>query len=629
MGNYVSILLMSGAFFAAVAVLLTAQPRISRQLTAIAGGAAFLGGLLVYGYGYIATSDSFLQAALRTVFAVCRMFIGEADFGDISEAPLFALPWAVTVCWCVHVLAFYATSSAAISLIGANALKNLRVRLSSDRDLSILYGINDESVDFGQALIEDTREIVVYVTEDPEDQLTETVVEAGGVIRSDGKAVSGNVHFLKSLGIRRGTRRVTLYALDKDYLKNLDYAKALLEAFQARGIRPPQISLVIQSREDDAVKQLQVAPDRFGYGFVTVFQEPELTARLLIQKYPPSATMTFDDTGAAATDFEALVVGFGQVGQNVLRSIIMNAQFEGSTFRADIFDPDLRENSGFFKSCYQGLLDHYQLVFHDHDGRSEAMYAYLNQRLDKIKYICICTGSDKRNEEIEEELRGFFRHKGRQIAIHQCSRRGIRTTDTTTDLTTVHSIYHPDVLSTRKLDAMAMAVNHYYMGSYGKGLIEDWMDCDYFSRQSSRAFADSIQTVLRVAGRTEQQAREGQWEFSPALLENLGRMEHARWNAFHFAMGFLPMSREEYAERTRIYQQQKAENGKASIRIGKNLARKTHACLISWEELDVLSETENSITGGSVDYKQLDRNNVLLVPTLLQLRDRESSRLDS
>ena len=112
--------------------------------------------------------------------------------------------------------------------------------------------------------------------------------------------------------------------------------------------------------------------------------------------------------------------------------------------------------------------------------------------------------------------------------------------------------------------------------------MSDWMECDYFSRMSSRAFADSVEAVLRAAGKSAEQAKAGDWEFTPEQLENLGIMEHSRWNAFHFCMGFAPMSDEEYAARTAIWQKEKAETGKGKIRIGKNLPGKTHACLIPW-----------------------------------------------
>ena len=55
-----------------------------------------------------------------------------------------------------------------------------------------------------------------------------------------------------------------------------------------------------------------------------------------------------------------------------------------------------------------------------------------------------------------------------------------------------------------------------------------------------------------------------------------------------------------------------------TVRIAKDTAARTHACLIPWDELDALSEKENAITGGSVDYKQYDINNVLALPKLIK-----------
>ena len=228
---------------------------------------------------------------------------------------------------------------------------------------------------------------------------------------------------------------------------------------------------------------------------------------------------------------------------------------------------------------------------------------------------------DQLDDAIAEDIRDFVARKGRNIPVYQCSEQGVKITHVDTMETEEHRIYQPDVLATQTLDRMAMTVNQYYQGQYSKGALADWMECDYFSRMSNRAYADFQEAVLRAAGRTEADALAGNWEFSDAQLENLGKMEHARWNAFHFCMGFVPMSQEEYAERTAIYRQQQQETGKGKIRIGKNLEAGTHACLIGWDALDVLSDTENAITGGNVDYKQMDKNNILLLPELLRIRD--------
>ena len=53
-------------------------------------------------------------------------------------------------------------------------------------------------------------------------------------------------------------------------------------------------------------------------------------------------------------------------------------------------------------------------------------------------------------------------------------------------------------------------------------------------------------------------------------------------------------------------------------RVCKNSEAMTHACLVPWEDLDALSARESEITGVRVDYKAMDRNNVLAVPDILR-----------
>lgn len=620
MSHYISMFLIGGGFFLAVITLLAVGPKWSRRLTTGAAIFALAGGILAFGYGCITTLESLPLAILKTIFCVCRMFIGEVDLDEVSASALYGHTWFQMFFWAVAVTAFYATSSAAISVIGASALRNLRLRFSRRQNLNILYGVSEDTLEFGQALLERDGELLVYVSEDAESQ-AETIAESGCVLRSDAGALGGDAHFLKSLGVGRGNRQITVYALHSDSVSNVEYARNLLEAFRQRGVEAKNLTLVIHAREDEAVMRLQFSRDRYGYGFVSVFQEPVLAGRMLVQKYPPCHSVSFDESCRAQEDFEVLVIGFGQLGQTVLRNVLMNGQFVGSRFRADVFAPDPEETTGFFCHTYKGIFDNYEVNFHNHDGRSRALYEHLEARLDSLRYIVVCTGSEEGNAEIGEELRAFLQHRGKVLPVHLCSYRGIQTTDPVTMETESFKLYHPDVLATRKLDRMAMAVNRYYRGDSSNGALSDWMECDYFSRMSSRAFADSLEAVLRAAGKTPEQAKEGQWSFTPEQMENLGIMEHCRWNAFHFCMGFAPMSHREYEERTQIYLREKAEFGKGKIRIGKNLPGKTHACLIPWEALDALSEKENSITGGSVDYKQMDISNVMILPDLLKIAE--------
>jgi hypothetical protein len=120
-------------------------------------------------------------------------------------------------------------------------------------------------------------------------------------------------------------------------------------------------------------------------------------------------------------------------------------------------------------------------------------------------------------------------------------------------------------------------------------------------------------------GRTDRQTviKNG-WNLSGELLENLGKTEHLRWCAFHETMGFRRMPPEIYASRKAQYEKEKAETGRGKIRIGKDLDHRLHACLIPWDDLDELSASENAITGKSIDYKEMDRDNVRMIPAMLQ-----------
>ena len=143
------------------------------------------------------------------------------------------------------------------------------------------------------------------------------------------------------------------------------------------------------------------------------------------------------------------------------------------------------------------------------------------------------------------------------------------------------------------------------------------MVCDYFSRMSSRASADFTHAMLRAAGKTREQVAAGDWDLTAEMLENLSRTEHLRWCAFHYCMGFHTMTDAEFDSRAQEYRHQVAQNGKATIRIGKNMEQRTHACLVDWDELDTLSRKENAITDQNKDYKALDRANVQAIPKML------------
>lgn len=610
------VILITLVLFLAMILLLASKPKYAGTVTGIFIAIAGVGGLLFYGYGFAATVQNLPLAIIRALLAVCGMYVGKMDLGAIAAAPGMERTEMQVLFWVVHLLALYATASAAITTVGAEALRKLRLWLARWGQLNLIYGVSDETLSLGKKLLAKKQGAVVFVDSKPDATLAAAIAKAGCVLRSDDSALKADSKFIKTVGIHRKNRKIALYAMESDPSSSLQYAARLRDVLEKLGIPSENTCLVIRGQENSAAATLQVLGQTYGYGTVNVIQEAMLAARILVQNYPPCDTVAFDENGKATEDFEALIIGFGQTGQAVLRQLVMNGQFTGSTFRADVFASDCNVAKGYFAKSYAQLMKQYQICFHADDGRSERLYDHLDERKDKIRYITVCTGSEKLNSEIAENVTDYLENLGVRVPIYLCTRRGVKAHGLHGQATKFHSLYHPDVLRMDTVDAMAMQVNHHYQGDPACGAAATWRDCDYFSRMSCRASADFIPAMLRMAGKTAQQVKNG-WELTEAQLENLSRTEHERWCAFHYCMGFAPMGEEMYAERAALYRQQVAA-GQKPLRLGKDMKTRHHACLVSWEALEELSKREESVTGKWTDYQKMDTENVLVIPKLLR-----------
>ena len=605
--------------FLAMILLLAAKPKYAGRITSTFIVAAGLGGLFFYGYGFAATVDNFWLATVRALLGVCGMYVGKMELSSISAAPLMQSTHMQLLFWVVHLLALYATASAAITTVGAEALRKLRLWLAHRGTLHLIYGVSDDTLALGREILKQKRGSVVFIDTTADAGNAASIAKAGCVLRSDGSAIQADSAFLKSVGGCRNGRGIHVYALENLAADNLLYARRMLKTLEENSVVPAQTSLVIRASENSGAPLLQALGEQYGYGTVSVIQDAGLAARTLIQKFPPCDYIAFDSDGRAAQDFEALIIGFGQVGQSVLRHLVMNGQFERSNFRASVFAPDCNAVKGHFAKSYPQVLERYDIDFHAFDARSEVFYNHLSGRGSKLKYIVICTGQETMNLEIAENLADHLQAADLYIPIFLCSHRDVQHFNAPDLGCKSFSFYRPEVLSMEELDGLAMLVNSHYQSDSGKTPWEHWLCCDYFSRMSCRATADFIPAVLRMAGRTEDQVQQSGWDLTPAQLENMSRTEHLRWCAFHFCMGFDTMTEKEYADRAAAYLRQ-VQSGEKPLRIGKNMQNRTHACLIGWDDLDALSQRESGITGKPTNYKESDRQNILLIPELLRAR---------
>ena len=615
--NYITVTLIAAAVVIAAIVFMTRKPRGFSKLATIAATITSIGGILLYGYAFSHLMTNPLLAVIRTVYAVIGVFVGKDELAVISSVhPFEQMGWQI-VHWLIQLLGLFATASAAISVFGRSTLTRLKMFLMKNRELDIVYGTGEDALAFGYHLLDrNSRRMVLFVG----GNAAKTVERYDCVHRSDTAAMNVSSGFLKRIGVQPGTKKVNLYALDPDPMKNLSYARKIQKALEKDQILKSQASLVCLAYEPD-YGGLFETDSPYGYGSLHIFDIPSMNARLLLQAFPPYKYVSFDEKGLAKNDFRVMIVGFGETGQAALTNLVANGQFEGGHFHAAVFAPDCECASGPFREAHREMFEQYDIEMHAADGRSAEASAYLRQHGKDLQQIIVSTGDAVLNREILQTYDYLFVHEDYSPDMLILHRGQLSYWKGENESMEVSNIYKEEILSNDSLDRTAKIINHSYCRN-DKTPDENWAECPGFSRMSSRASADFMEAYLKIAGRSFDDVKDGNWKLEPELLENMAKTEHLRWCAFQWANGYSKMPDEVWQSRAEQYRKETEAGVQSRIRITKDDQHGLHGCLIPWEELDELSERESRATGSEVDYKQRDRDNILAVPELVKALDK-------
>ena len=555
---------------------------------------------------------------MRSVVDVGLMFYGRSNSDVFYNLPIAKNPIAVLLFRLILLIAFYTAATALLMRFGNDLLRWIRIATSKISNVDLIFGINPDSIVFGRNIADTKGNMLVYADTAVEDKYDASIRSLGGIAYSDKEAVKADVQFLKTLRIKPSKTKLRLYALSYDYDKNLQYAQMMSESLKNAGILPDQTKLLLLGTDEWKGMMFQSSEAQYGYGSVNSFDEHELSARLLILKYPLCNFIKFDKNCRAAEDMHVLIIGFGHTGLEVLRKIIANGQFEGSNFHATIFDPNFEHRTGFAMSQYPNMFANYDIEFEPQGGRGNKIFSFLKENASKLKYIVVCLKDRALARDIAIHIADRLQTLGYSQNVYTCDAKSIRCYSQNNSENKTHWIYASGMLYSGELDKYAMALNHRYTG--GKDINEDWKQCDYFSRMSSRASVDYLMPLIRRLN-TEMNNNP----FTDEQRENIAHSEHLRWNAFHYSFGFDTMEKEDFINRVNAYQSEVEEYGKSKIKVTKDQKAMKHVCLVDWDELDKISSLENSITHGNKDYKESDRVNVNMVMELMKAEEQKTN----
>ena len=369
-----------------------------------------------------------------------------------------------------------------------------------------------------------------------------------------------------------------------------------------------------------------------------IINEIDLLTRQMIEKHPPFNCPGLNFSGGKAErDFTVMILGFGPVGQSALLRLVMNGQFVGSRMRAIIIDKDIDKLMYCFENRYPSLKLCCDIVVPGNIDVQQKIFFELLDKEENLDYIVAALHSDGMNKQIALDIKHHYERKGikalpfiavaelngslyekKQVIAVSNKNENLHETKQEEKIFVFGSrdeVYKESVIIRPKTDSMAREVNRVYRGLYGGKL---WHELEWFKQESNRASADFIPAMLKLAGiERDKVLKEGLLvKDDDPLAEILAQTEHLRWNAFHAAMGYRPISIEEMRRRFDEYQ----GDGNRLEYARRDSKARLQVCLVHWDELDKVSEAYRELEGkeSKKDFKDNDRDIIRNIPKFLK-----------
>lgn|GEM_PF-4990045 len=582
-------------------------------------------GLILYTIGYIPADSGetlgIFSAAFKALFSTCRIFILESDFSDLNEAVLNNGFYIFSLSL-VHTLGAIFTIMTILSSFGVKFISRLKLLFGNFRQTYIFLGFNEESLNLIKSLKTREKGRCFIVVENLQDR-----VEDGDILiklREDRfiliDAVWQDLTGFNKLHIpkRLLNGELHIFALSSDESKNARVILSLLKQAQKDGINEEKLKFYVNSTDEYAEKYFERVNKEKATDFeVKLFSIPDITARQLFETYPIHDYLPFDTESAKAlSGFTIFIAGLGLVGLEVLRKSLYMGQFVGGDYRAIIIDGEMTKKRGFLFNKYPGLKDNYRIETYEAMPGSEEFYEVLGNNINAINYIVIALEDDKLNIETAVEIQRLANRSlsGKKpiIAVHITKDEDYEQLEKSMMLPDVRffgrcsDIFTESIIINETMDSMARKMNTLYNRIYNIEPADNWRDIDAFTKESNRSAASNIATKLRLLNLEMKEKNiddnRSAVDLSEYLtgerLENLSKQEHLRWNAFHFASGWVTWPLDQVGDAKKA----------------KDIINRRHACLVPWEELEDVTRK----FGQTPSYQELDRQQVKNIPMILE-----------
>lgn len=593
----------------------------------------FGSGLLVYFWGYqVGNSGGELHDvfsnALESFFSTTRLFILGNDLVEI-EAPFKHEPYFHALFALTASLAAFIFIAFLVQVFFKDMKTRSKIRQMKPVENHFFFGISKAALSLSDDLIKNNQNrLVVFINDfcefdNPQQYahistqayvikrklFSESVnlekeegilqfIKGGGSHLHAAKDSEVLFHHLKVLRDKIDGVETHMYFLTDDEDWNIKQArKAIGELKNVLGdgleMIPPKpivrihVATYNEMSEKHFTKSLKESKGKVN---IVVHNYATLVSRQLIEKNHPVDFVAIDkEKAVATTDFNALIIGFGQIGTHILRKLIEQGQFVESTFNAAIIDRNIRMLEGRFEHLYPGVKPNYDLHFVEAEVGHHLFYETVRSVIDKTNYIVIALGNDNLNIQTALELLEIDSIKNKKLfKIYIQLEDNSHWKNTLLEYKKWISIFgesdtvfsEKNILQ-REVEMAGRLVHDIY--NIMNNSTSTYDEIDRHDQLSNISSAEHLYAKVRMLG------YESLDDFSSILtsneayldslskdqLTNLSIGEHLRWNAFHFVHGWTTIPIDEIP----------GETADERYPYRKDVELRKHACLTTWEKL--------------------------------------------
>ncbi|MBP3355927.1 MAG: hypothetical protein J6K95_02005 [Rikenellaceae bacterium] len=446
------------------------------RLKFIAAG-LWMAGLIVYLIGFCGEEGGWslgISTGLRAALSSMEMFVSHSDLIEVHahwhHEPVYMFFFAV-----IHFLAVAVSAVFVIHLLGSRLLSWLKMwrdgRFGRKSRLYVFFGTNEASMllaqniarEHGKEALRDGRGResyrIVFVSM-PSDEMhsprfsfshffsarshgndsLERIESLDAVVAYADReltpaAADGRVFEAAGLGnLERMVERadaVSLFLLSDDEPANVRHAEILNSSLAGRcpqgksaGTEEPgrnKYTLYCHARRE-GVHNLLENLERCDRVEIRVLDPSFLSVEQLKMnvEYQPVSFVEVGADASVRSGFEALIVGFGETGEDALRFLYEFGAFadsrgERSPFRCTVMDKDMERLRARFCMRTPALGRNPAVRLLDTDYRTEEFWSWMREAAATLNYVVIALGDDEAGMTLAADLCDFVtRYAGRR-----------------------------------------------------------------------------------------------------------------------------------------------------------------------------------------------------------------------